>query len=66
VTTSDVRAELSDVVVGRRPGRTSVDEIIVFDSTGTAIQDVASAAWIYERALASNVGLRMRLAALPT
>ena len=56
VTERHVHAELADIVVGRRPGRRSADETIVFDSTGTAIQDVATAAWIYRKAAAMNVG----------
>ncbi len=46
----DVHAELAELVTGARPGRTGEAEIILFDSTGTALQDVASAALIYERA----------------
>jgi ornithine cyclodeaminase/alanine dehydrogenase-like protein (mu-crystallin family) len=30
--------------------RRSDDEVVVFDSTGTALQDVAAAAAVYERA----------------
>jgi alanine dehydrogenase len=56
-----VRAELADVVSGRRAGRLSPDEIVVFDSTGTALQDVAAAALVYERARSSGVGLTVRL-----
>jgi alanine dehydrogenase len=56
VTAEDIHAELGELVVGRKPGRSSPGEIMVFDSTGTAIQDVASAAWIYERAIATHVG----------
>ena len=48
----DVHAELADVVSGRRSGRRSPDEITVFDSTGTALEDVAAAAVVYERAVA--------------
>lgn len=48
-----IHAELADLVTGTRPGRTSNDQITLFDSTGTALQDVASAAMIYERAQAS-------------
>ena len=59
----DVRAELADVVSGRKPGRLSADEIVVFDSTGTALQDVAAAALVYERALASGAGLTVDLGA---
>jgi alanine dehydrogenase len=58
-----VHAELADVVSERRPGRTRADEIVIFDSTGTALQDVAAASAVYERACASGVGLRVRLGA---
>jgi len=44
VTRDDVYAELGEIVTGRKPGRTSDEEIIIFDSTGTALQDVAAAA----------------------
>ena len=47
----DVHAELGQVVAGIRRGRESEDEIIVFDSSGTALQDVAAAAVVYRRAL---------------
>lgn len=60
----DVRAELADVVAGVKTGRRSSDEIIVFDSTGTALQDVASAAIVYERAIATGAGLRVDLGGL--
>ena len=53
-----VHAELGEVVAGRKPGRTSADEITIFDSTGTALQDVAAAAVVYEKALTANVGTR--------
>lgn len=53
----DVHAELGEVVSGKKPGRTSPSEIIVFDSTGTALQDVAAAALAYERALVSARGV---------
>jgi alanine dehydrogenase len=46
-----VHAELGQVVAGLRPGRLRDDEVIVFDSTGTALQDVAAAAAVYRSAL---------------
>lgn len=58
----DVRGELADVVAGRVIGRRSADEIIVFDSTGTALQDVAAASVVYDRAVESGVGLAVDLA----
>ena len=64
VTSADVHAELGDLVIGRQPGRTNLDEITVFDSTGVAIQDVASAAWVYQRAIARNAGTFIPLGTL--
>jgi ornithine cyclodeaminase/alanine dehydrogenase-like protein (mu-crystallin family) len=60
---SDVHAELGEIVCGRKPGRTREEEITVFDSTGTALQDVAAAALVYERALERGGGLRVELGA---
>jgi alanine dehydrogenase len=51
---NDIYAELHELVSRRKPGRTSDEEITIFDSTGTAIQDVASAAVVYERALSAT------------
>ncbi len=56
VTRADVHAELSDIVAGRKPGRTE-EEVIIFDSTGTALQDVAAAAVVYEKAVNAGVGV---------
>ncbi len=58
---SDVHAELADLVAGRKPGRRSAEEITIFDSTGTALEDVAAAAVVYEKALAGGVGLTVAL-----
>ena len=41
------------------PGAPPDDEITVFDSTGVAIDDVAAAALVYERATAAGRGLRL-------
>ena len=57
----DVHAELADVVAGRRPGRRRVDEIIIFDSTGTALQDVAAATVVYRNATAAKAGMLIDL-----
>ena len=53
----DVHAELGGLVAGSKPGRTDGEQITLFDSTGTAIQDAAAAALIYQRAL-DRSGLR--------
>jgi ornithine cyclodeaminase/alanine dehydrogenase-like protein (mu-crystallin family) len=59
MTEQDVRGTLGDVVAGTTPGRQSNEEIVIFDSTGTALQDVAAAAIVYERALAAGAGTRV-------
>jgi alanine dehydrogenase len=63
VTRADVYAELGEIVTGRKPGRESDKEIIVFDSTGMALQDVAAAAFLYEKAERYGSGVRFNLAA---
>ena len=62
LTRADVHAELAEVIAGTKPGRTSEDEIIVFDSTGTALQDVAAAAAVYEKAVSAGTGLTLNFA----
>jgi len=52
----DVHAELGEIVIGRKAGRQSDAEVFVFDSTGMALQDVAAAALVYERARQRHVG----------
>jgi len=52
----DIHAELGEVVVGGRAGRESGDAVTVFDSTGLAIQDVAAAHVVYERASEDGLG----------
>jgi ornithine cyclodeaminase/alanine dehydrogenase-like protein (mu-crystallin family) len=63
VTRANVYAELGQVVAGKKRGRESPDEIIVFDSTGMALQDVAAAAVVYEKAQRQGCGVRLSFAA---
>lgn len=51
-----IHAALGEVVAGLKPGRQSDDEITVFDSTGLAVQDVALARLVYEKARQRGVG----------
>jgi alanine dehydrogenase len=59
----DVHAELADLVTGRKPGRQSPTAITIFDSTGTALEDVAAAVVVYEKAVAAGAGLSVALGA---
>jgi alanine dehydrogenase len=51
-----VHAELGEIVSGKKKGRESNKEIIIFDSTGTALQDVAAATIVYEKAVEKQSG----------
>ena len=59
----DIYAELSEIVAGRKPGRMSDAEIIIFDSTGVAIEDAAAATIVYEKALTIGIGNHFEFAA---
>lgn len=53
--------EIGAVIAGDAPGRTSDDEITVFDSTGLSLQDLATIARIVSRAEAEGVGTQVEL-----
>lgn len=54
----DVAARLADVVAGS-PVRAEQGDVVVFDSTGIALEDVAAAVVVYERAAAQGIGARL-------
>jgi ornithine cyclodeaminase/alanine dehydrogenase len=56
-----IAGTLGDVVTGKLPGRKSAAEVTLFDSTGLAIEDIATAKYLYEKALATGVGLKVDL-----
>lgn len=62
-TEADVHAELGEIVAGKKSGRESDQEITIFDSTGMALQDVATAAFLYEKAHRQGAGVRLDFAA---
>jgi ornithine cyclodeaminase/alanine dehydrogenase len=62
LTKTNVHAELGEIVAGKKAGRTSREEITIFDSTGMALQDVAAAAVVYEKALSEGRGRVIELA----
>jgi ornithine cyclodeaminase/alanine dehydrogenase len=52
---SDIR-ELGELVTGKAKGRTSPSELTLFKSLGIALEDVAFAELVYQRALAAGAG----------
>jgi ornithine cyclodeaminase/alanine dehydrogenase-like protein (mu-crystallin family) len=59
MTRADVHGELAQVLCGHVPARTSDDEIFVFDSTGTALQDLATATLAFHRAEERGLGIEV-------
>jgi alanine dehydrogenase len=57
MTRRDVHAQLGDIVAGKKKGRTSAQEITLFDATGLAIQDV-SCAYVVYKALRNKPGIK--------
>ena len=53
--------ELSEVVAGKFPGRHSPEEITLFKSNGVALEDVATAVRVYERALEEKIGTTLKM-----
>jgi ornithine cyclodeaminase len=51
-----IRADLGEVLIGAHSGRTSPEEITVFKSLGLALEDLAAAAHVYEKARETNAG----------
>ena len=45
-----IQGTLGEVIAGTRPGRRDAQEITIFDSTGLAIEDIATAWLVYQRA----------------
>ena len=59
----NVYAELGEIVAERKSGRMNDAEIIIFDSTGLAIEDAAAAVVVYEKAHTAKIGKYFKFAA---
>ena len=57
----DRLTEVGEVLSGTRPGRRSADELTVYKSTGHAVEDLAAARLVYDRARAEGVGIQLPL-----
>lgn len=51
-----IRAEIGEVLIGDKPGRTSPEEITCFKSLGLAIEDLVAADYLYRKATEQKAG----------
>jgi len=56
----DIHAELGELVLGRKPGRTSDDQVTLFKSVGIAVQDAVAASHALSRAREFGLGKEVR------
>lgn len=57
----DIDAEVGELVDGRRPGRTTADQLTLYRSVGVAVQDAAAAALVLSAARRDGVGTEVEL-----
>ena len=58
-----IRAEVGEVLAGSAPGRTSDDELTVFDSLGLAVEDLFAAEYLLRRAEETGRGIKVAFSA---
>ena len=56
-----IYAELGEIVLGRKPARENDGEITLFKSNGLAVQDVATAKLVYDKAVEAGIGTSVEL-----
>ena len=61
ITEAHIHAEIGEIVAGLKPGRERDDEITYFKSVGVAVQDVAAARRVLDRAAALGLGVEVEL-----
>ena len=57
----DSAAELGEILAGTREGRTSPEQITVYKSMGTQVEDAAAAGLVYRQAVERGVGTEVEL-----
>ncbi len=58
---SHMYADLGEIIIGKKPARVNDQEITLFKSNGLAIQDVATAKLVYDRAVQAKIGTEIEL-----
>ena len=53
--------DIADIITGKKPGRTSDDEIIVYSVGGMPVEDIAWGGTVYQRARELGIGVPLNL-----
>lgn len=61
IAAGDASVEIGEVLAGNKPGRTRPDEITLYKSVGIAVQDVAAAELVYQKALREKAGQEVEI-----
>lgn len=61
ITPNDIVAELGEVIAGKATGRTSDEQVTLFDTSGIAVQDLAASKVAYDRAVERGLGTVVEL-----
>lgn len=62
ITEESIHAELGELLTGGKPRREHAREITLFKSVGMAVEDIATASFVYQQALAVGLGSRIDFA----
>jgi len=61
VTPDSILAEIGELLIEAKPGRTSESDITIFKSLGMAVEDVVAADLVFRRAVESGAGTELTL-----
>ncbi|MFY9554862.1 MAG: ornithine cyclodeaminase family protein [Blastocatellia bacterium] len=56
IASDHIKAEIGELLIGAKSGRRAQDEITIFKSLGLAIEDLASADYLYQKAKSQQAG----------
>ncbi|MBI4523451.1 MAG: ornithine cyclodeaminase family protein [Deltaproteobacteria bacterium] len=61
ITEGHIAGEIGEVLAGKKAGRTRADEVTLYKAVGIAIQDVATARLVYDKAVQQRVGTNVEI-----
>jgi len=61
ITEDHIYAEIGEILAGKKAGRKNADEVTVYKCVGVAIQDVATAQFVYRKAIERKIGVNVEI-----